>query len=740
MVKKWVFIVKNILSNRYVKVSFMIIMVMLIYFSFFDYSFRNEEGIEYNLRAITEETNQQTNVAVSKKLENQIHIIQAYASLISYQSDITSEAAFKALDPILETGLFTRVAVTNAEGISYTSDHFEHDSTNREYYIEGKKGNTNISNKTVSMIDESDVIIMSAPVYQNDQFAGVLRAIIEVSKLRDYFELSFLSGNVASYLIQTDGLNLTGQENYQSNFFSMLEQNNNDAKIINDMKSDLISGKKGSITFQLNGKTRYAYYSPIANTDWHMLTILPHAIVQEEMNSSFQRTLHLALKIGTVIVVSASYFLYLQLQGSLAVKKMNKRMDAIISNTPGTSYKHVVTKPETIVFFNRDERRLAGYTKEEILAIIKSDIYRLIFKDDYLSLKKSLENLEINTPISNTYRIINKDNKIQWIFDQRQIINEDNELHYYVEVVDITETKKIQEQLRISEERNQLVLKETESVIFEWNIETDQITFSEIWTSKYGYPNKLKDFFLLTNRLFEGKENTYISLIDGMVTGKVDSGHIECIIPKSSGEEIWVKIFAKALLDEQGYLIRIVGSITDISQEKQRTIQLLERAQKDGLTKTYNRVTLENLISNEIEMYPNQEHIMLVIDIDNFKMVNDTLGHASGDEALTKFSEILISSFRKDDIIGRIGGDEFVVFMKYAGQDASKHIEIKCQAILSAVAKIRLSKNAEYRMQCSIGVAMYPGNGGNYQQLFETADRRLYQAKSLGKNLYIDKD
>lgn len=731
---------QKILNNRYIKGAFIIIMAILLYFSFYDYSFRNEEGIEYNLRAITKESNQQTCVAVSEKLKDQIAILQTFASLIAYQDDITSEASFKELEPLLQTKLFTRVAVTDVNGISYTSDHFKHDSTDREYYVEGKKGNTYISNITTSLIDQSEVIIMSAPINKNNQFAGVLRATIDVHRVHEYFELSFLSGNVLSYLIQTDGLNLTEQENHHSNFFMMLEKNNNERKVIDDMKSDLALDKKGSITFQLNGKTRYAYYSPIENTDWHMLTILPQDIVQVEMDSNLERTLYLALKIGTIIAVSAGYFLYLQLQGSLEIKKMNKRMDAIISNTPGSSFKHMVTKPETIVFFNRDDRLLAGYNREEIVSLVLTDIYKLVFKDDYLALKKSLENLEPNTPISNTYRIINKDNQVQWIFDQRQIINEDNELYYYVEVVDITETKKVQEQLRISEERYQLILKETESVIFEWNIETDQITFSEIWTSKYGYPNRLNDFFLLTNRLFEGKENSYISLIDGMVTGKVDSDHIECVIPKSSGEEIWVKIFAKALLDEQGYLIRIVGSITDISQEKQKTIQLLERAQKDGLTKTYNRVTLENLIANEIEIYPNQEHIMLVIDIDNFKMVNDTLGHASGDEALTKFSEILISSFRKDDIVGRIGGDEFVVFMKYAGQDASKHIETKCQSILSAVAKIRLSKNAEYRMQCSIGVAMHPSDGSSYQQLFETADRRLYQAKSHGKNIYIDND
>lgn len=731
---------KKILNNKYIKIVFLLIMAMLLYFSFYDYSFRNEEGIESNLKSIIEENNQQTNVAVSEKLEDQIYILQSYATVISYHDNIGNDDVFKELEPLSHTELFRRVAVTNAEGISYTSDHFTHDSSNREYYIEGKKGNSYISNLTTSVIDQSDVIIMSVPVYQDNDFYGVLRATLDINRLNEYFELSFLSGNVSSYLIQSDGLNLTAKEAYESNFFSMLEKYGNKAEIINNMRNDLAQRKKGSITFKLDGKTRHAYYSPIAKTDWHMLTVLPHAIIQQEMDSNFEKTLHLALKVGTIIAVSSIYFFYLQLQGANVVKRMNKRMDAIIANTPGSSYKHEVTKPETIVFFKQGDYLLAGYTKEEILSIISTDIYKLIFKNDFNDLKVALENLKPNTPISNTYRIKNKQNKVQWIFDQRQIVQEDNKIYYYVEVVDITEMKKVQEQLMISEERYQLILKETESVMFEWNVRTDQITFSDLWTSKYGYPNQLDNFFILTNRIFANRAHSYIPLIEGMVAGVIDSDQIECIIPKENGKEIWVKIFAKAILNEQGYLIRIVGSISDISQEKQESMQLLEQAQKDGLTKAYNRITLENLISKEFNSNPNQLYIMMVIDIDDFKSINDTLGHTCGDEALTKFSNILRSCFRKDDIVGRVGGDEFVVFMKYSDENVEKDVKTKCEIFLTAISKIRLTKNDNYRMHCSIGVSMYPIDGNDYQELFESADRRLYQAKKEGKNTYIYRD
>lgn len=726
----------KILNNNTVKILFLLIMTTLLCFSFFDYSYTNERRIEDNLKSLVEENNQQTNISVSDKLEDQIAILQSYAKIIAYFDDITSDAAFEELASLQDTEFFIRVAVTNAEGISYTSDHFQHDSTQRAYYIEGKKGNSYISNVMESMIDQSQVIIMSVPIYKDQQFAGVLRATMDINELNEYFELSFLSGNVSSYLIQSDGLNLITKKN----FFDTLKQGNNSNDIIEAMQNDLEKKQKGSITFQLEDNTRYAYYSPIANADWYMLTILPQTTVQDEMEYNLKQTLLLAVKITSILLLIYIYFFYLHYRGSQEVKKMNKQMDAIISNTPGSSYKHEVTKPESIQFFKQDDRLIAGYTKEEINALIKKDIYALISTEDYLLLLDSLQELEPNTVKSNTYRIKNKQNQIQWIFDQRQIINEENKSSYYVEVLDITEMKNVQEQLMISEERYQMILKETESVIFEWNTYTDQISFSDLWTSKYGYPNRLDDFLGFTSKYFEQRENSYIPLIESMVAGKVISDQIECILPKANGEEVWVKIFAKAILNDQGYLLRIVGSISDISQEKQASIQLLERAQKDGLTMTYNRVTLEKLITQEIEKHPEQCHIMFVMDIDNFKLINDTLGHSCGDEALRKFSSALISNFRENDIVGRLGGDEFSVFMRYPNEHTSEQIESKCRSFLMAISKISLSKNESHRIQCSIGIATYPADGKTYQQLYECADRRMYEAKNRGKNTFIYKD
>lgn len=731
---------KTILDNSYVKGVFLFLMASLLCFSFFDYSFLNENRIESNLCAITEENNEQTTVAISEKLKDEIRVLEAYAKIIAQYDDIISEEVFLTLEPLVENRLISRIAITTSDGTSYTSDRFQHDSSTREYYLEGMKGNVYVSNLTTSVLDQQKVIIMSVPIFRNDHVVGVLRATINITRLQEYFQLSFLSGSVSSYIIQNDGINLTPEDNHSDSFFTMLKNNNNSDDMIQKMKNDLNNGKKGSITFQLHDNTRYAYYSPIAMTNWHMLTILPYSIVEQEMDNNFQQTMLLAIKISSILLSFSIYFIYLQRKSACDMKNINKQLDAIIANTPGSSYKHEIKKPQGILFFNKDDHLLAGYTKQEILELIQHDIFSLIYQEDYEALLASVTDLKPNTVICNTYRILNKDKTMKWIYDQRQIIQEGNKCMVYVEVLDITEMRMTQDQLKISEERYQLILRETQSVIFEWNMHTDHISFSDLWTSKYGYPNELDDFLTLTQKHYGEEPNSYIPLIETLITGTVDSQSIECILSKANKEKIWVKIFAKAIMDDQGYLMRIVGSISDISQEKQRALQLLDRAQRDGLTKVYNRITIENLINQELETYPKEHQVLFVIDIDDFKHINDNLGHASGDEALSKFSSALVSCFRNDDIIGRIGGDEFVVCMRHLDCFNAEQIEQKSTLFLSTIAKIRLSQDKEYRMHCSIGIAVHPKDGSTYQELFTCADKRMYLAKKLGKNTFIYKD
>lgn len=157
--------------------------------------------------------------------------------------------------------------------------------------------------------------------------------------------------------------------------------------------------------------------------------------------------------------------------------------------------------------------------------------------------------------------------------------------------------------------------------------------------------------------------------------------------------------------------------------------EAMEIAQTDSLTGLYNRATTQKLIENVLQLEASHTHALFMIDIDNFKQINDGYGHIYGDRILKELSEALKISFGEHEIIGRMGGDEFAVFIP----QVHRHGEV---LLLGTKLCDYLSsrKIQGIQVNCSVGVAIAPRDGNNFTKLYENADKALYLAKSLGKN------
>ncbi len=153
----------------------------------------------------------------------------------------------------------------------------------------------------------------------------------------------------------------------------------------------------------------------------------------------------------------------------------------------------------------------------------------------------------------------------------------------------------------------------------------------------------------------------------------------------------------------------------------------------DTLTALYNKGAMENKVVSFLRKM-DVTASMMVIDLDNFKYVNDTYGHQAGDEILVEIGHMLLDLFRSSDLISRFGGDEFIVFMPM--MDNRKILEQKAQQILDGVSEIRIQEDAEYRAHICIGIAAYPHDGGSYEELFKNADEAMYRVKKNGKDGY----
>ncbi len=178
--------------------------------------------------------------------------------------------------------------------------------------------------------------------------------------------------------------------------------------------------------------------------------------------------------------------------------------------------------------------------------------------------------------------------------------------------------------------------------------------------------------------------------------------------------------------------VRMLCLIENIDREK----QLTEEASRDSLTRLYNKATTTKLISNIMqESTPMQDtHALFIIDIDNFKTINDTCGHAFGDRVIIMFASVLKRHFRDTDIVGRVGGDEFILCCK--NLPSLEWLDEKAQLLSQALNMMVEYDGKTFTTSCSIGISVYFKHGDNFQDLYKNADKALYMTKERGKNGY----
>ena len=192
-----------------------------------------------------------------------------------------------------------------------------------------------------------------------------------------------------------------------------------------------------------------------------------------------------------------------------------------------------------------------------------------------------------------------------------------------------------------------------------------------------------------------------------------------------------------AVRNDQGELTNYVGVFTDISQLKQTEARLERLAHYDPLTELPNRLLFQSRMEHALERAQRQgdQVALLLIDLDRFKDVNDSLGHPAGDELLQKVVERMRQRLRDEDTLARLGGDEFVVLLERLArpQDAGR---VAQEIIDTLVQFFRLDSGAEVFISASIGISLFPEHGTTPRELTQHADAALYLAKDQGRHTY----
>ena len=205
------------------------------------------------------------------------------------------------------------------------------------------------------------------------------------------------------------------------------------------------------------------------------------------------------------------------------------------------------------------------------------------------------------------------------------------------------------------------------------------------------------------------------------------------VIPVSKAQKSYDFIRWYELIFTVGFVIMVCLLILYIFHKtKSRSMQLLRTAETDALTNAYNKRSTEEKINDVLQKHPQEPGTFVIMDVDRFKYVNDRYGHAVGDKVLQQFGQILQAHFREGDIIGRIGGDEFIVFMRKT--ENKEGAVARIEDLLQKMENLPFAEMNGENVTISVGISFAPEHGTGYLDLYKKADIALYKTKQSGRD------
>ncbi|WP_373036509.1 EAL domain-containing protein [Sulfurimonas sp.] len=330
-----------------------------------------------------------------------------------------------------------------------------------------------------------------------------------------------------------------------------------------------------------------------------------------------------------------------------------------------------------------------------------------------------------------THRIIRKNGEIGFVEErcEHEFDSDGNVLRSIGTVHDITKQKAVQNELMLASE---VFSKMSDGVVI---TDANQriLKVNEAFTNITGYTSE--EIKGQTPKIFSSgwhDEKFYKQMWEEIKLKGQWSGEI--IDRKKNSERYVSEVNIIALYNDEGALTNYISIANDISKKKEQEKLIHNLAYFDALTELPNRFLFEERVLNRIPFAKRnkQKLAIIFIDMDNFKNVNDTLGHFTGDIFLVEVAKRIKGILREQDTLARLGGDEFTVLL----EDVSSILDIVpiAEKIIAAFEAPILLENKDIYTGVSMGISIYPDDGENYDELIKAADTAMYQVKASGKN------
>lgn len=382
------------------------------------------------------------------------------------------------------------------------------------------------------------------------------------------------------------------------------------------------------------------------------------------------------------------------------------------------------------LYLNESFFECIGYTAEEYEQNL-NNIFSTLHKDDIEEFQNCiLEHAGKLEPIYDTVRGYRQNGNLG-VFDIKgaPIENKISDSPIYLTVVsDVTDTmekeqrimelNRLNSQLSIQQERYKILEATARGLLFEYDPHQDTMVFS------YNFPNNKKRKVIEHYKEYSRKSPlVHSNHIEAFRKALRDAcrqeqeGDLEYLSTVSGGGYRWHLTHYKSMADAEGNILSVIGRIEDIHDEKMKREQLNRKADVDGLTNLYRKEVAFEKMQEFVTEAPELEFYFIVMDLDDFKQINDRYGHQYGDKILKKTAEVLIRLFGESSIIGRFGGDEFVILTKgMAYEEVNRLLDALREEVKFCAGIVAWRKEEDVR------------------STFDRADKAMYQVKAGKKN------
>lgn len=314
-------------------------------------------------------------------------------------------------------------------------------------------------------------------------------------------------------------------------------------------------------------------------------------------------------------------------------------------------------------------------------------------------------------------------------------------------------SKQVQEELQTShteavssEEIMRIAIRQSRQIVFEYDIKTKRLWKKagiENCLFSKSVMNRVPESVLEKNLIMDASINDFREIFERISEEDVLEKEIKV---KAENKIQWFKIVIKNIYDQKHRILNTVGIVEDVTEKKvqeelleegqKEKMDLQERAEKDGLTGLYNSATVKMKIQEFLASSRMKDgiHLFVLMDLDNFKQINDTFGHQYGDQVLKEVADVLRKRFRRDDILGRLGGDEFTALLLNA--TSFEVMEPVFRELCNELKKTYTKDGKSVTISASFGIAEAPKYGTAFGELYEKSDLMLYKVKESTKNGY----